>query len=85
MRGGAYLLSSRSRPARRGCWLESLSEVPEKVARLAFPRPLEGSSRRRCLVVAEESLAEDSARSVRGGAAASRSVSRTHCPPPGGP
>ena len=53
----------------------SLSKVPEKVARLAFPRPPEGSSWRRCPVVAEESLAEDSARSVRSRAAASRSVS----------
>ena len=34
---------------------------PETVARLAFLRPLEGSSRRRCPVVVEESLAEDSA------------------------
>ena len=47
----------RSRPVRRGCGPESLSE-PEKVARLAFPRPLEGSSRRRCPVVVE-SLAEE--------------------------
>ena len=36
----------RSRSVRRGCGPESLSK-PEKVARLAFPRPLEGSSRRR--------------------------------------
>ena len=36
----------RSRPVRRGCGPESLSE-PEKVARLAFPLPLKGSSRRR--------------------------------------
>ena len=45
-RGGTCRLSSRSRPGRRGCWLESLSEVPGGVARLAFPRPREGSSRR---------------------------------------
>ena len=55
---------------RRGCWLESLSEVPERVPRLAFPRPLKGSSRRRCPVAVEESLAEDSALSGRGGTAA---------------
>ena len=36
----------RSRAVRRGCGAESLSE-PEKVARFDFPRPLEGSSRRR--------------------------------------
>ena len=36
----------RSRSVLRGCGAESLSE-PENVARLAFPRPLEGSSRRR--------------------------------------
>ena len=48
----------RSRPVRQGCEPESLSE-PEKVARLAFPRPLEGSSRRRCSVVVE-SLAKES-------------------------
>ena len=48
----------RSRPVRRGCRPESLSE-PEKVARLALPRPLEGSSRRCCPVVVE-SLAEES-------------------------
>ena len=57
IRGGSCRLS---RPVRRGCRPESLSEVPEKVARLAFPRPLEGSSRRRCPVVVEESLAEKS-------------------------
>ena len=39
-----------SRLACRDCWPESLSEVPENVARLDFPRPLEGSSRRRGLV-----------------------------------
>ena len=48
----------RSRSVRRGCGPESLSE-PEKVACLAFPRPLEGLSRRRCPVVVE-SLAEES-------------------------
>ena len=36
----------RSHSVRRGCGPDSLSE-PEKVARLAFPRPLEGPSRRR--------------------------------------
>ena len=36
----------RSRSVRWGCGPESLSE-PEKVARFEFPRPLEGSSRRR--------------------------------------
>ena len=36
----------RSRSVLRGCGPESLSE-PEKVARFDFPRPLEGSSRRR--------------------------------------
>ena len=36
----------RSRSVLRGCGPESLSE-PEKVARFEFPRPLEGSSRRR--------------------------------------
>ena len=36
----------RSRSVLRGCGTESLSK-PEKVARLEFPRPLEGSSRRR--------------------------------------
>ena len=51
IKGGTCRLS---RPVRRGCRPESLSEVPEKVPRLAFPRPLEGSSRRRCPVVEEE-------------------------------
>ena len=46
----------RSRSVRWGCGPESLSE-PEKVARFEFPRPLEGSSRRRWPVVVEESLA----------------------------
>ena len=55
IKGGTCRLS---RPVRRGCRPESLSE-PEKVARLAFPLPLEGSSRRRCPVVVE-SLAEES-------------------------
>ena len=55
MKGGTC---RRSRPVRRGCRPELLSE-PEKVARLAFPRPLEGSSQRRCPVVVE-SLAEES-------------------------
>ena len=48
----------RSRSVLRGCGAESLSE-PEKVARLEFPRPLEGSSRRRWPVGAELSLAEE--------------------------
>ena len=51
IKGGTCRLS---RPVRRWCRPESLSEVPEKVARLAFPRPLEGSSRRRCPGVVEE-------------------------------
>ena len=51
------------------------------MARLEFPQPLEGSSRRRCPVVMEESLAEDSVLSRRCGAAASRSVSLTHLAP----
>ena len=55
IKGGTCRLS---RPVRRGCRPESLSE-PEKVARLAFPRPLEEFSRRRCPVVVE-SLAEES-------------------------
>ena len=42
IKGGTCRLS---RPVRRGCRPESLSEVPKKVARLAFPQPLEGSSR----------------------------------------
>ena len=53
-----------SRSVRWGCGPESLSE-PEKVARLEFPRPLEGSSRRRWPVIVEESLAEDSVRLAR--------------------
>ena len=58
IRGVTCLLEGLSRPACRCCWPESLSEVPENVARLAFPRPLEGSSRRRGL--AEEELPEES-------------------------
>ena len=49
--------------------------------RLAFPRPLEGSSRRPCSVVVEESLAEEPVRSGRCFAAVSRRVSQTHCAP----
>ena len=55
IKGGTCRLS---RPVRRGCRPESLSE-PDKVARLAFPQPLEGSLRRRCPVVVEP-LAEQS-------------------------
>ena len=69
----------RSYPVRRGCGPESLSE-PERVARLAFPRPLEGSSRRRWPVVVEESLAEESIRLVRF-ASILRSVSQNHSEP----
>ena len=68
----------RSRLVRRGCRPESLSE-PEKVACSAFPRPLEGSSRRRYPVVVE-SLAEEAVWSVRF-AAIERRVSRSHCAP----
>ena len=78
MQGGTCRLS---RPVRRGCRPESLSEVPGKVAGLAFPRPLEGSSRRRCRVVVEESLAEESVWSVRCFAAISWRVSWSHCVP----
>ena len=69
----------RSCSVLRGCWPLgaelSLSE-PENVARLAFPRPLEGSSRRRWPVGAELSLAEESdrlARAVSNSRRASRS------------
>ena len=48
----------------------SAFEVPGKVARLAFPRPLEGSSLRRC-PGAEESLSEEA---VRGGVAVGSGV-----------
>ena len=74
--GGTY---RRSCPVRRGCGPESLSE-PERLARFAFPRPLESSSRRRWPVVAEESLADESIRLVRI-ASILRSVSRSHCSP----
>ena len=70
----------RSRSVLRGCGAESLSE-PEKVVRLAFPRPLEGSSRRRWPVGAEPSLAEkDSVRLARA-ISQSRRVSRSQRSP----
>ena len=69
----------RSCPVCRGCGPKSRSE-PERVARFGFPRPLEGSSRRRWLVVAEESLVEESIRLVRF-ASILRSVWRSHCAP----
>ena len=69
----------RSRSVLRGCGAESLSE-PENVARLAFPRPLEGSSRRRWPVGAELSLAEESDRLARA-VSNSRRASRSQCSP----
>ena len=73
----------RSRSVLRGCWPLgaelSLSE-PENVARLAFPRPLEGSSRRRWPVGAELSLAEESDRLARA-VSNSRRASRSQCSP----
>ena len=64
----------------RGCGAESLSE-PEKVARLEFPRPLEGSSRRRWLVGAELSLAEEDSDRVARLISNFGRVSRSHCSP----
>ena len=61
----------------------SLSEFPERVARLESPRPLEGSSRRRCPGAVEESLLEEAVLSERCGAVASRSVSLIHRAPSG--
>ena len=69
----------RSRSVLRGCGAESLSE-PENVARLAFPGPLEGSSRRRWPVGAELSLAEESDRLARA-VSNSRRASRSQCSP----
>ena len=69
----------RSRSVLRGCGAESLSE-PENVARLAFPPPLEGSSRRRWPVGAELSLAEESDRWARA-VSNSRRASRSQCSP----
>ena len=73
----------RSRSVLRGCWPLgaelSLSE-PENVARLAFPRPLEGSSRRRWPVGAELSLAEESDRLARA-VSNSRRASKSQCSP----
>ena len=73
----------RSRSVLRGCWPLgaelSLSE-PENVARLAFPRPLEGSSRRRWPVGAELSLAGESGRVARA-ISNTRRASRSQCLP----
>ena len=75
IRGVTCLLEGLSRPACRCCWPESLSEVPENVARLAFPRPLEGSSRRRGLVEVE--VLEESDLAERLVVLRARSASRT--------
>ena len=61
----------------------SLSEVPEKGARLEFPQSLEGSSRRRCLGAVAELLPEEAVLTGRRVAVASRSVSRIHRAPSG--
>ena len=70
----------RSRSVLRGCGAESLSE-PEKVVRLEFPRPLEGSSRRRWPVGAEPSLAEEDSDRLARLISNLRRVSRSHCSP----
>ena len=70
----------RSRSVLRGCGAESLSE-PEKVARLDFPRPMEGSSRRRWSVGAELSLAEEDPIRVARSISMFWRVSRSHCSP----
>ena len=70
----------RSRSVLRGCGAESLSE-PEKVVRLAFPRPLEGSSRRRWPVRAELSLAEEDPARLARAISQARRVSRSQCSP----
>ena len=70
----------RLRSVLRGCGAESLSE-PEKVARLEFPRPLEGSSRRRWPVGAELSPAEEDSDQVARLISNFWRVSRSHCSP----
>ena len=70
----------RSRSVLRGCGAESLSE-PEKVVRLAFPRPLEGSSRRRWPVGPELSLAEELSDRRARAISNSRRASRSQCSP----
>ena len=70
----------RSRSVLRGCGAESLSE-PEKVVRLAFPRPLEGSSRRRWPVGAEPSLAEEDSVRLARAISQARRVSRSQRSP----
>ena len=70
----------RSRSVLRGCGAESLSE-PENVARLAFPRPLEGSSRRRWPVGAELSLAEEDSDRLARAISNARRASRSQCSP----
>ena len=70
----------RSRSVLRGCGAESLSE-PEKVVRLAFPRPLEGSSRRRWPVGAEPSLAEEDSVRLARAISQARKVSRSQRSP----
>ena len=70
----------RSRSVLRGCGAESLSE-PENVARLAFPRPLEGSSRQRWPVGAELSLAEEESDRLARVVSNARRVWRSQCSP----